>query len=59
MKCIIPLFAAQDLVKDIRNAENVETLKFEGNTFGVAACKGIGGALENHPELKVKICLIG
>uniref|UniRef100_A0A182MJM7 Ran-GTPase activating protein 1 C-terminal domain-containing protein n=1 Tax=Anopheles culicifacies TaxID=139723 RepID=A0A182MJM7_9DIPT len=43
---------AKDLIDAINACKDMRFLNLEGNTLGVEAAKGIGKALEKHPELK-------
>ncbi|XP_035907173.1 ran GTPase-activating protein [Anopheles stephensi] len=43
---------AKDLIDAINACQDMRFLNLEGNTLGVEAAKGIGRALEKHPELK-------
>lgn len=44
---------ADDVVKAIEEANDLETLILSGNTCGVEACKAIGSALSTKPTFKV------
>ncbi|XP_050077371.1 ran GTPase-activating protein [Anopheles maculipalpis] len=43
---------AKELIDAINACKDMRFLNLEGNTLGVEAAKGIGRALEKHPELK-------
>lgn len=44
--------AAKEITDAIDNCKVLEYLNLEGNTLGVDAARGIGKALEKHPEFK-------
>ena len=45
--------SAQEVIDGIKACKDLRWLRLEGNTLGVKAAKGIGKALERHPEFQV------
>lgn len=51
---ILPISAAEEVIKEIEEFDGLEALRLEGNTVGVEAAKVIAKALENKSQLKVR-----
>lgn len=53
MSSFPPYSAVKEMVQDIEQFQGLQSLKLEGNTFGVEAAQSIAKALEAKSELQV------